>query len=172
MLRKFTFISFLSLSFIISIYPQDISVGTGMSNYMGGSGGFFNYSDPTTLNIKVSVWGYVRYPGRYQIPIYTTPADLLSYSGGPLDGAELDDIRIYRVKDDGSEEILKLNYNDLIYEDKLKVTNRGTLALKPGDILLVPGGPRYYFRDWLSIILSIFSALISLTILILNISRN
>jgi hypothetical protein len=171
MFRNLTFIIFLFLIPISSLYSQDITIGTGTTDTRAG-GGFFNYSDPTTLNIKVSVWGYVRYPGRYQIPIHTTPADLLSYAGGPLDGAELDDIRIYRVRDDGSEEIIKLNYRDLIYENQLKFTNRRITSLKASDILLVPGGPRYFFRDWLSITLSIFSALVSLTILIINISRN
>jgi hypothetical protein len=157
---------------VISMQAQDITIGTGGVESRFGGGGFFNYSDPQALNIKVSVWGYVRYPGRYQIPIQTSPADLLSYAGGPLDGAELDDIRIYRVREDGSEEIIKLNYHDLIYEDQLKLKSRNIVTLKPNDILLLPGGPRYFFRDWLSIILSIFSAIVSLTILILNISKN
>jgi hypothetical protein len=155
----------------ISLQAQDITIGTGgLESRLGGQG-FFNYSDPQSLNIKVSVWGYVRYPGRYQIPIYTTPADLLSYAGGPVETAELEDVRIYRIREDGSEEIFKINFNDILYENKLLKTNRGTLSLKAGDILVVPGGPKYYFRDWLTIALSIFSALISLAILIININK-
>jgi hypothetical protein len=171
MLRNLALISFVSIILSTSLQAQDITLGTGSTDTRFG-GGFFNYSDPQTLNIKVSVWGYVRYPGRYQIPIYTTPAELLSYAGGPLEGAELDDLRIYRLREDGSEEIIRLNYNDIIYENKLKTGGRGTLQVKASDILLVPGGPKYYFKDWLSITLSIFSALVSLTILIININRN
>jgi len=152
-------------------FAQDISLGLGGVDLNARGGGFFNYSDPQTINIKVSVWGYVQYPGRYQVPIYTTPADLLSYAGGPSESAEVDNIRIYRVREDGSEEIIKLNYNDLIYENQLTIKNRGITSLKVGDILVIPGGPKYYFRDWLSITLSIFSALISLTILILNLNK-
>ncbi len=35
-------------------------------------GGYYDYSDPESINIKVSVWGFVKYPGRYVIPEQTT----------------------------------------------------------------------------------------------------
>ena len=47
-------------------------------------GGYFNYSDPEAVNVKVAVWGWVRYPGKYTVPVYTTVSDLLSFAGGPL----------------------------------------------------------------------------------------
>ncbi|MBK6680959.1 MAG: hypothetical protein IPG53_13500 [Ignavibacteriales bacterium] len=45
-------------------------------------------------------------------------------------------------------------------------------TLQPGDILLLKGEPRFFFRDYFSIGLQILSAAISLVILILNITRN
>ena len=161
---SFLTVLLLSTSFIKA---QEIELGTSPFKTERGSG-FFDYSDPTTLNIKVSVWGYIKYPGKYQIPIYLTPADILSFAGGPLDGAELDNIRLYRVRDDGTEEIIKLNYEDIVYENQLNKKNRPIPTLKNNDILIVPGGPKYYFRDWLGITLSIFSALVSLAILIIR----
>ncbi len=155
-------------TFISSSFGQETTIGLSGVEISGRGGGYFDYSDPTTINIKVSVWGYIRYPGRYNIPLYTTPTDLLSYAGGPMDGAELDDIRIFRVKEDGTEEIIKLNYDDLINEDKLQTKSHPIVSLKASDIVIIPGGPKYYFRDWLSITLSIFSAIVSLTILILR----
>ena len=154
-----------------SVFAQDVTIGSSGFDNIRGSG-FFDYSDPATLNIKVSVWGYVRYPGRYNIPVYTSVTDLLSYAGGTLEGADLEDIRIYRVREDGTEEILKLYYDDLINEDDLQKKNRTIVPLKASDILIIPGGPKYYFRDWLSITLSILSAVTSLTILILNLTGN
>ena len=148
MLRNLALITFISIILSTSLQAQDISLGAGGFDLNARGGGFFDYSDPQTINIKVSVWGYVQYPGRYQIPIYTTPADLLSYAGGPLESAEVDNIRIYRVREDGSEEIIKLNYNDLIYENQLTIKNRGMTSLKAGDILVIPGGPKYYFQDF------------------------
>jgi len=150
---------------------QGIEFGSPGNVGYGTRSGFFDFSDPKTLNVSVSVWGYVPYPGKYLIPIYTTPADLLSFAGGPTEEADLDDIRLYRLREDGTEEILKLQYDDLLYSNKLDRSNRTISNLKPGDILIVPGGPKYYFREWLSIALSIFSALVSLTILILNLNK-
>lgn len=133
-------------------------------------GNYYDYSDPTTINIKVSVWGFVRSPGKYIVPIYTTIPDLISYAGGPEDQANLDDVRIYRTSQDGKEELVQLNYTDLLHENELN-EQKVNPNIKASDILIIPGSPRYYFRDYLSISLSIFSALVSLTILILNLNR-
>ena len=53
----------------------------------------------------------------------------------------------------------------------LEVHNRVVPKLMAGDILIVPGAPRLYFRDYFSIGLSIFSALTSLVILIFTIVK-
>ena len=120
-----------------------------------------------TMNIKVAVWGYVRYPGKYIVPIQTTPNDLLSLAGGPTTDAELEDLRLYRtVGSDSLQQMIKFDLNDLLWEKDLLSTNKNIPSLQAGDILLVPGAPRYFFKDWLSIGLSIFSALISLAILL------
>jgi len=134
-------------------------------------GGYFNYSDPEAVNVKVAVWGWVRYPGKYTVPVYTTVSDLLSFAGGPLEGANLDDLRIYRVNEDSTQSMIKFNYNDLLYESKLQSQYRKVPKLSAGDILSVPGAPRMYFRDNFSIWMSLFGVLISLTILILNFVR-
>ena len=34
--------------------------------------GLYDYSDPSSINIKVSVWGFLKYPGKYIVPQYTT----------------------------------------------------------------------------------------------------
>ena len=135
-------------------------------------GGYFNYSDPEAVNIKFAVWGWVRYPGKYTVPSYTTVSDLLSLAGGPTDGADLEDLRVYRVNEDSTQAMMKFNYNDLLYESKLQSKYRKVPKLDAGDILVVPGEPRLYFRDHFSIWMSLFSVLISLTILVLNIVRN
>jgi hypothetical protein len=132
-------------------------------------GGFYDYSDPEAINIDVSVWGFVKYPGRYVIPDYTSVVDLMSYVGGPTDDSNLDDLRIYRLDENNREQMIPIDFNDLMWEDELRGKYKKVPTLKPSDILVVPGQPRMYFMDWFSIGLSVFSALISLTILILTI---
>ena len=150
----------------ISILGQDKSIQLGSSSLNSyRTGGFFDYSDPVTLNIKVAVWGNVRYPGKYIVPEYSTVLDLLSYSGGPTKDADLNDLRLFRMNKDSTDIILKFNYDDLMWQEDLKSVVNAP-ALKADDILIVPGGKRYFFRDNLAMGLSILSALISLAILL------
>ena len=156
----------------LSAQVKDYTLGTDVSGlrYAQQSGNF-DLSDPEAVNIKVSVWGWVKYTGKYTVPSYTTVIDLLSYAGGPSDAADLEDLRLYRVNEDSTQSMIKFNYNDLLYESKLESKYRKIPKLEAGDVLVIPGEPRLYFRDHFSIWMSIFSVLISLSILVLNIVR-
>lgn len=150
---------------------RDYELGAQLTdpNRRNYSGAYFDYSDPEAVNINVSVWGFVKFPGRYLIPDYTNIIDLMSFVGGPLDDSNLDEIRIYRVDDNNNEQMFSVNLNDLMWEDELDGKYKNLPQIKPSDILVVPGEPRLYFMDWFSIGLSVFSALISLTILVVTI---
>lgn len=161
-------ICFFVLGFVsLSAQVKDYELGTDVLGMRTNpQGGYFNYSDPEAINIYVSVWGWVKYPGRYKVPIYTTAIDLLSYAGGPSDAADLEDLRLYRVNADSTQSMIKFNYNDLVYESRLESRYRKIPKLEAGDVLVIPGEPRLYFRDHFSIWMSLLSVLISLTILI------
>ena len=68
----------------ISYSQIDSSLILGMSQ-KNNSAALFDLSEPTGVNMEVNLWGYVRYPGRYRVPINTTFMDLISFSGGPTD---------------------------------------------------------------------------------------
>ena len=161
------FAALLALSAVNFGQVKDYELGadrlTGRSNY---NGGYFNYSEPLGVNIKVAVWGFVKYPGRYFVPINTTVTDLLSLAGGPTDDAHLDQLRVYRVEADGTNKMYQFDYDDLMWEDQLRLKKRTIPDLVAGDILVVPGSQRLYLRDWISITLGIVSTLISLTTLL------
>ena len=59
------------MSFTITTLAQNenLQLGSSLNNKVN-QGGLYDYSDPSAVNIKVSVWGFVRYPGKYIIPIY------------------------------------------------------------------------------------------------------
>ncbi len=162
----------LTFFFSMMIFAQntELQVGSNTNQLRQNQGAFYDYSDPTTLNIKVSVWGFVKYPGKYVIPIESNVYDLLSFAGGPSEDAHLDDLRIFRTLEDSSRKMIKFNYNDLLWDENLQGFKNAP-SLDAGDILLVPGSQRLYFKDYLQIGLSVFSALISLSILILNIAK-
>lgn len=150
---------------------RDYELGAQLTdpNRRNYSGAYFDYSDPEAININVSVWGFVKFPGRYLIPDYTNIIDLMSYVGGPLDDSNLDEVRLYRIDENNNEQMITIDLNDLMWEDELEDRYRDLPQIHPSDILVIPGEPRLYFMNWFSIGLSVFSALISLTILIITI---
>lgn len=155
----------------IHSYAQESNLRVGSIPKTGAAiGAFYDFSDPSGVNMKVSVWGYARYPGRYFIPVNTTLLEVISYAGGPIDDALLEDVRVIRLKPDSTQEILKFNYNQLLHEPSITKSIKD-IQLHPGDILVLPGEPRFYFKDYFSITLSIVSTLISLTILIVSIAK-
>lgn len=161
---------FFLLTISITAQTKDYELGS-QRLYQQYSGGYYDYSDQLSLNIKVAVWGFVRFPGRYNVPINTTMSDLISFAGGPSDDAHLEDLRLYRVNEASEQEMIKFDFNDIMWEENLRGYKREVPALRAGDILVVPGTPRLYFKDWFSITLSVISTLISLSILILNFTR-
>ncbi|MGB9695798.1 MAG: SLBB domain-containing protein [Ignavibacteria bacterium] len=164
------------LSLSSSLYSQVDKERIGTSPVFTQTGGYYNFGDKEKVNIDVSVWGYVRFAGKYTVPKGTTLVDIMSYSGGPITDAKLEEVRLIRVRNDSLQRykdlIYVFNYNDLMWKehitDTLKVRD---MELMPGDIIIVPGEPRMFFRDNLSIILSITTTLISLAILIISIAR-
>ncbi|KAF0153641.1 MAG: hypothetical protein FD143_173 [Ignavibacteria bacterium] len=171
-MKRILFLFVLLLTSTCFAQSKDYDLGTNLSLLRSSQQtGFFDLSDPETVNIYVSVWGWVRYPGKYKIPINTDVSDLLSYSGGPLEGADLEDIRIVRVDEDSTQRMIKFSFNDVMYESKLQNRFRKVPRLDAGDVLVVPGEPKLYFRDHFSIWMSVISMLISLSILALNIIK-
>lgn len=155
----------------IFCYAQITDVELGRSTTYSRSG-LYDFSDPGAINIKVAVWGYVSRPGKYIVPDYTTVSDLLSYAGGPYQDAEMNDLRIYRVNENGTEEMIKFSYNDIMWEDNLTKTTRLTPKLKASDILVVPGSPKLFFRDWFNIGIQVFSVILTIVNLIILINLN
>jgi len=172
MLRKISVLFVFLFLFTPHLFAQDDSYQLGSYSNFRPQGGFYDYSDPKSVNFTVSVWGYVKFPGRYLVPISTSVADLLSYAGGPSTDAELEDLRIYRKDDSNNDKLLKFSYNDLLWEDNIEFAKRFVPDLQANDILMVPGTQRYFFRDWLGIFLSFLSAASTLVILILNLTKD
>lgn len=150
---------------------NDVQLGTQYTGTFQRQGGLYDYSDPESINMRVSVWGFVKYPGRYLIPISTSASDLLSYAGGPTDDSDLEDLRLYRVMEDSTQHLFKFNFNDLLWSDNIEENNRRIPKLQGNDLLVVPGEPRLYFQNWFRVGLSIFTAIISLALLIIRLTQ-
>ncbi len=66
--------------------------------------------------------------------------------------------------------MVKYNYNDIMWEDNLK-TKIYSVRLQAGDIVVVPGEPRYFARQDVSFYMSIVTGLASLAALIISITK-
>ena len=172
MMRSLFYFSIILFLFApgLSAQQEDYQLGVNREGLRQNQGAFYDYSDPEGLNIKVSVWGYVKYPGRYIIPVRSDIKDLISYAGGISDDSSLDEIRIYRILPDSSQEMLKFNYEELWWEENL---NKGITLyrLEAGDVLIIPGRPRLYWENYLTLGLSIVGVLLSLTTLIVTANK-
>ncbi|MBM4162658.1 MAG: hypothetical protein FJ217_16365 [Ignavibacteria bacterium] len=45
---------------------------------------------------QVNIWGFVQKPGRYEVPSSTDLIQLISYAGGPVQYAKLDEVKLTR----------------------------------------------------------------------------
>jgi hypothetical protein len=164
--KAFVILILIAFPAIVSAQNNDIQMGSGLNRIGSTQGGFFDCSDPSSVNIKVAVWGFVRYPGKYVIPAYSKINDLISYAGGPTDEARLEEMRIVRTDTSNSKQIIyNLNFKDFLMDPGITIDN-SVQSLKAGDVLLVSGSPRFYLRDYIGIVLSIIAVLISFTILV------
>lgn len=100
----------------------------------GSAASFYYIGKPGELTMQVNLWGAVKNAGRYEVPSSTDLVQLLSYAGGPLESATLDDIKITRfIRRDS---LLSRGEFHVNLEDLTKV-ELSKLALQPGDTIFI-----------------------------------
>jgi hypothetical protein len=150
-----------------NLFAQDnIQIGKSANENNRYNGALYDYSDPNGVNIKVMIWGYVKYPGKYIIPAKSSVDDLLSLAGGPIPDANLDEIKLLRVNANNTQTTFPLNYSGIM-SDNIGLRRPFRISdLRPGDIMVVPGAPKWYTKDYLNLVLSIISTLASVALFI------
>ncbi|MFZ1730197.1 MAG: SLBB domain-containing protein [Bacteroidota bacterium] len=145
-LRNLLFAIVFLVGFAPGLRAQILTDGKNDSQTLATQGGsFYNFSSGSGYDLMVSVWGYVRNPGRYRVPVETNLLDLLSYCGGPNDrGAEvyLDRVKIIRKggADQPNEiaEVFIVNV-EKYFDLRSTPTVTSDLLLYPGDLIIVDG---------------------------------
>lgn len=121
---------------------QNAPIGSNAPSYyyLGGKEG---------LTIGVNLWGFVRNPGRYEVPSSTDLVQLVSLGGGPLEHAELDGVKIVRqiLQPDSSykTEVIPVDLH------KYQQTGQKTPLLLPGDTIIIPGSTFNALQEILSV---------------------
>jgi hypothetical protein len=153
---------------------EGVQARTGTFSTQGGS--YYNFSGGSGCDLKVGVWGFVRNPGRYNIPCETNILELMSYCGGPQPGAYLDRVKIVRKGGPDKENELKEVF-EVDLSKYLQVTDKSIsspeLLLWPGDLVVVPGEETTPVDAILRIsqVVVAITSIITATIAIINTSK-
>lgn len=126
--------------FTLSFVCYAWSVGWAQSAEQGprASQYYIRLGTQDELLIKVNVWGQVAKPGQYMIPDKTDLISLISFAGGPTEGAKISDVRLIR-KWEGEQKVLSVDLQH--YLDTGDVSH--IPVMMPEDTVLVPGN---FFR--------------------------
>jgi hypothetical protein len=76
--------------------PAQLEPGFGSSTTGASPAAYYYISKPGEITMTINLWGFVKNPGRYEVPISTTLVDLVSFAGGPLANADMGSVRIAR----------------------------------------------------------------------------
>ena len=153
------------------IYSQDENIKLGKDPTIP-AGAVYDLSDPMGINMEVSLLGFIRNPGRYKVPVKTTLLDVLSFAGGPLEYSNLEEIRLIHTDSTGAfKKIIKLNYNDLMWEDEVHMDTKRNPVLMPGDIIIMMQKIRRSFYDIMLLVIPIITTVLSLATFIITVRK-
>ena len=109
---------------------------------------YYFISKSGEITMPINLWGYVKNPGRYEVPISTDLVQLVSFAGGPLAEASLSNVQITRVMRRDTQ-IRKVEFIvDLKHLDQI---DDMALNLQAGDTIFIDNIP-FQWRDFFSII--------------------
>ena len=107
-----------------------------------------------SIMMNVNIWGAVGSPGRHQVYDGIDFATLLSIVGGPIKGANLKQVRIYReIPDADGTLIFRIDLSEFI-----KTGNRSNfIKINPNDTIILPQKFSSYILKQVGTINTIFS---------------
>ncbi len=118
----------------IALCQTGYTSNENIRSYQLSSKKYFTDSDGTIM-MKVNVWGHVNSPGGHLVYDGIDFASLLSIVGGPLNGADLKKVRLYReVPDQNGYLTYKINLNDFMRSGDRKEF----IKINPNDTIIVP----------------------------------
>lgn len=87
------------------------------------------------LLMPVKIWGEVKNPGIYEVPIGIDLIELISSAGGPTSAAKLSKVKVIRLKENPEEnEIILVDVNEFIDTGNYKIIPE----IKANDTIVIP----------------------------------
>lgn len=135
--------------FSTQTFSQTTESGIGPTLPRGGAASYYYIGKPGELTMHVNLWGFVKNPGRYEVPSSTDLIQLVSFAGGPLQGADMAGVRVTRfVRKDGGLE--RSEY--IVNLEDLKRVDQTKLVLYPGDTIFIDHTSWLTIRDAFTVI--------------------
>ena len=106
------------------------------------------------IMMNVNIWGHVGSPGSHVVYDGIDFTTLLSVVGGPMDGANLTNVRIYReIPDADGTLVYHIDLNEFINTGD----RSNFIKIKPNDTIIVPQKFSSYFLTKIGTINTLFS---------------
>ncbi len=130
-------------------YSQSGESGIGPTLPRSTTASYYYIGKPGELTMQVNLWGYVKNPGRYEVPSSTDLVQLVSYAGGPTGDALMDQVKVTRIVRKDSA-VTRGEY--LVNLEDLYTVDPNKLVLYPGDTIFIDHSGWMNTRDALLII--------------------
>lgn len=111
----------------------------------------YYFAKPNELTITVDIMGFVQRPGRYEISNTVNLVNLLALAGGPTADGSIDDVKITRIAESDSMQVIDVLRLDLEDLSKIKLSS---LALSQGDVVQIDRTGWSVFRDGFGLVVS------------------
>jgi hypothetical protein len=143
-----TVMLFFSL-FSVHTFAQTSQSGLAPTLPSASAASYYYIAKPGELTMQVNLWGFVKNPGRYEVPSSTDLIQLISFAGGPVQYAKLDEVKLTRLILNDSTGRKREIVFDLEHLDKL---DQSSLALYPGDTIFIDHTGWLTLRDVFSFV--------------------
>ncbi|MFQ5865389.1 MAG: polysaccharide biosynthesis/export family protein [bacterium] len=152
----------LSILLIICAATRIVSQESTEEKTLRKSGAQYFLGSEDELLMKVNIWGFVKSPGQYLVPVDTDLISLISFAGGPVEDAKTKSIKVIRATGHNGNGTQRT----VINVDVRKYIETGDdhliPELRPGDTIVVSGstlhfvGKFFEFASRLAVIAQIY----------------
>ena len=138
------------------VFSQDLTENdNGYSDFQISSQNYLTDQKGNVL-MYVNIWGTVKNPGRQLVYEGIDLATLLSIVGGPMQGANMKKVRLYREIPDSDQKLTHV----IDLESFISTGDRSEfIKIKPNDTILIPQKLSSYVLNQIGTVNTIFSLL-------------
>jgi protein involved in polysaccharide export with SLBB domain len=141
-------LSVLLISFSL-VHAQTLQGGLATGLPSSAVASYYYIAKPGELTMQVNLWGFVKNPGRYEVPSSTDLVQLISFAGGPVEYAKMDEVKItHAVRSDSATS----NRTIVVDLENLDRVKGEMLKLYPGDTIFIDHTGWLTLRDAFNVI--------------------